>query len=361
MHIADVHLDSKMNSYLTAEKSKERKAEILSAFVRLIEKAKEESVSAVIIAGDLFDVSRVSAGTLKTVLGAFSSCPDIEFYYLKGNHDNKDAFGSMEEMPENLHLFSEEWVSYNLSERIVITGIELAGRNSDEVESELLLDTDKLNIVTMHGTVAAASVKGGSEIINIKNLKNKGIDYLALGHIHSFSNEKLDARGVYVYPGCPFGRGFDECGEKGYMILDINETSGIVKTEYKIFPARRCYAPEIDISGCENNMDILDRIREELGKEPFDKSNLIEAVLTGSINALNDIDTVFLEKSLEDKFYFIRIKNMTKPYVDANAFKLDASLRGEFVRTVMADEALSMEDKAGIVSLGLSALLGEKV
>ena len=39
-----------------------------------------------------------------------------------------------------------------------------------------------------------------SELINIKSLKNKNIDYLALGHYHKFEIEKLDNRGVYCYP-----------------------------------------------------------------------------------------------------------------------------------------------------------------
>ena len=52
-------------------------------------------------------------------------------------------------------------------------------------------------------------------------LKNKNIDYLALGHIHGYKEAPLDGRGKYCYPGCLEGRGFDECGKKGFVLLNI--------------------------------------------------------------------------------------------------------------------------------------------
>ena len=51
--------------------------------------------------------------------------------------------------------------------------------------------------------------------IEVYELKNKNIDYLALGHVHKYKMEKLDNRGIYCYSGCLEGRGFDECGDKG--------------------------------------------------------------------------------------------------------------------------------------------------
>ena len=53
--------------------------------------------------------------------------------------------------------------------------------------------------------------------------KDLNIDYLALGHIHSYKCHKLDKRGVYCYSGCLEGRGFDECGDKGFVLLETEE------------------------------------------------------------------------------------------------------------------------------------------
>ena len=76
----------------------------------------------------------------------------------------------------------------------------------------------RVNIVVLHGQIASVS---GVDQVNLKRIQGENIDYLALGHIHSHSAEKLDSAGYYCYPGCLEGRGFDECGEKGFILLDI--------------------------------------------------------------------------------------------------------------------------------------------
>ena len=53
IHCADLHLDSNMTSNLSREQAKQRKAELLATFERMIVYAKDNSVKAVIIAGDL--------------------------------------------------------------------------------------------------------------------------------------------------------------------------------------------------------------------------------------------------------------------------------------------------------------------
>ncbi len=47
------------------------------------------------------------------------------------------------------------------------------------------------------------------------------MDYVALGHIHAYSGARTAGRVPYAWPGCPEGRGYDECGEKGVIIADV--------------------------------------------------------------------------------------------------------------------------------------------
>lgn len=87
IHCADLHLDSSMTTHLTKEKAKERKAELLASFNRMMEYADRENVSAVLIAGDLFDRKNISATARNAVYHAISTRSEMTFYYLKGNHD----------------------------------------------------------------------------------------------------------------------------------------------------------------------------------------------------------------------------------------------------------------------------------
>ena len=50
IHCADLHLDSKMESNLSAEKARERREELLQTFERMVEAAEAGRVRAILIA-----------------------------------------------------------------------------------------------------------------------------------------------------------------------------------------------------------------------------------------------------------------------------------------------------------------------
>ena len=86
IHCADLHLDSKMSKL--EHRSRERKAELLQTFEDMIAFGAAHGVDAVLIAGDLFDTKNVSRTASNAVLSYIRSNPQMQFYYLKGNHDN---------------------------------------------------------------------------------------------------------------------------------------------------------------------------------------------------------------------------------------------------------------------------------
>ena len=85
IHCADIHLDSKMNTNLSKEMARERKAELLTTFCKMVDYAVENGVEAILIAGDLFDTKKVSATAGNIVSDVIRKHPHISFFYLKGN------------------------------------------------------------------------------------------------------------------------------------------------------------------------------------------------------------------------------------------------------------------------------------
>ena len=214
VHCADLHLDSRMNTYLTKEQAKERKQELLKTFLRMVSFAAEDGAKAIIIAGDLFDTRSVSVTTRNTVRDAIVGHPEIDFLYLRGNHDADSFLNKLEEIPANLKLFGDTWTTYSYGS-VAVTGIEMPGEVPPSIYHSLTLDYDVYNIVVMHGQVVSQKPGSNGELVYLGGLRNKNIDYLALGHLHEYQIQRLDARGIYCYSGCPEGRGFDECGDKG--------------------------------------------------------------------------------------------------------------------------------------------------
>ena len=363
IHCADLHLDSRMTSNLTKEKARERQAELLNTFHEMMLYAVRKQVDAVIIAGDLYDRKNISAAARNTIRDAIDNHPDIDFYYLKGNHDAESFLSNLEEIPGNLKMFGDRWTTYTANEKaggnIRITGVELSRENASLIYNELSLDMEKFNIVVLHGQEAEHTARDGAEVVSLRKLRNKGIDYLALGHIHTYKSEQLDSRGRYCYPGCLEGRGFDECGEHGFVLLEIDEERRTMRQEFVPMACRNLYTLEVDISGCMTTTDISGRIRQALDGAGYSSRSLLKLIMKGSVDVECEKNIELLVKRFEHEYYFLKIYDESELNVDYRTFAMDESLKGEFVRTVWASQELDDEEKAEIIRYGIQALTGE--
>ncbi|MDD6290424.1 MAG: metallophosphoesterase [Lachnospiraceae bacterium] len=359
IHCADLHLDSKMTANLTREQARERRKEIIRTFTRMVEYAETQDVRAILIAGDLFDTRSVSAMARNTVKDMICTHPQIDFLYLRGNHDSDNFLSKMEEIPENLLLFGDQWTAYRYGS-IVISGLELSAKNSATVYNSLVLNHDDFNIVTLHGQLENYAGKEQVERIGLSDLRNHNIDYLALGHVHTFVMDKLDNRGIYCYPGCLEGRGFDECGPKGFVLLDINEQEHRVQTTFVPIAARTFYTIEVDVSGVMTTREAAVRMEQAIAKTSYSSGSLVKFVLTGEVEVDAEINCDYLRDLFTDYFYFEKVYDRTHLRVDYREYENDASLKGEFIRMVLGSE-LSEEQKAEVIRCGILALSGEEI
>lgn len=360
IHCADIHLDSKLSANLDANKRKIRRQELLKSFENMIGYAVNNDIKVILIAGDLFDTDSVTKTVSNAVYSAVESNPDIEFYYLKGNHDNNSFLASLDCIPDNLHMFGETLTTYMLADRIALSGIELSGDNAFEIYDAMTLDTRNFNILTLHGQIYETASKDKAENINLSLLKNKSIDYLALGHVHRYVKEELDARGSYCYPGCLEGRGFDECGKHGFIVLEIDEDTHECKSNFVEWGRRLIHEVYVDVSDCMDSVSALTKTKLELDNNEVDENDMVKVILSGSIDAEAEINASYIYNAIYEDYFFIKINDETKVKVDYARYSLDVSLKGEFIRSVMADDSLTEEVKGEIIRTGLLALAGEE-
>lgn len=346
IHCADVHLDSPLGTHLDSRRAAARNAELTGSFLDLLHRAAETNVDAVIIAGDLFD-GRAERRTMDLVLDAIASTPRVQYFCLRGNHDRENA---PEEVPGNLHLFSHRWQYFDLGE-VVIAGVELTGENQDQIYDSLALSEDRCNLVVLHGQVGS-----GAGCIQLSRLREKHIDYLALGHVHSFATGRLDSRGIWCYSGCLEGRGFDECGEKGFVLLNVG--GGKVETEFVPFAARTLYDVPVDITGLTTVTQIQGAMDQAAAGISGDA--LVKFTLTGAYTLETQKDLRFLRKGMEHRFWFVKVKDESRFKIEKETYEHDVSLKGEFIRLVMASDK-SEAEKAQIICCGIQALSGEEV
>ena len=356
IHCADLHLDSKMETNFSREQARERRYEILGTFEKMIGYAVENDIEIILIAGDMFDTPQNQQKTIKDrVIDAIRSAGSIDFLYLQGNHDNDGFFKSMEDRPKNLKLFSKEWTGYRYGD-IVVSGIEFSQEGNKDIYSGLSLDENDFNIVTLHGQVSEYGSSKDASLINLKALENKYIDYLALGHIHSYVEDKLDYRGVYCYPGCLEGRGFDEFGRKGFVVLHIE--SGNLSTEFIPIARRTFHEIKVDVSDCKEASAINSLVKEKVSG--ISSGDIVRLIFQGEVLEDTEVDTYYIEEKLKDQYYFSQVLDETEVKIDYLKYKNDISLKGEFIRKVK-DLDISEKEKGKVIKMGIDAIVGKEV
>lgn len=350
IHTADLHLGSSFEK-LPRHQRDHRNRQLVDTFVRLCDYAMDHDVHVVLLAGDVFDTSERQFARLrdrKAFYDVVAARPDLQFFYLRGNHDR---LPDEEGMPDNLHTFSADEWTYYTEDDITISGIEQG--TTDVPYEQLALDADRYNIVLLHGQ--AATDQRGVHDIPLPRLARKNIDYLALGHIHSYQQGTLDTRGQWAYPGCLMGRGYDEAGEKGFLLVDTDERT----TSFVPFARHQVYVLEVDVSGTTGAIEAIDRVNAAVRRIPECEKHMLKVVLTGDI-AFDAQDEQLTERVASHilGFFHHRVEDRTTRHYSFDEFRGQTSLAGEFVGLVLENDDIPDEEmKNRIMDLGLKVLL----
>lgn len=349
IHTSDIHLCSPLTTRLSPIAARARKRELMLTFRRIIDDALRTCAEAIIIAGDLFDNERVSAREIDEIIGIIERCHTLTFFYLRGNHEKDVIRTCGVKIPENLKIFGEEWTYFNLGE------VTVAGRTQlcDDAFSSLSLNENKINVVVLHGELAERTK--APDKIGVKDIEHAPIDYLALGHYHSYSAVNVGSRAVAVYCGTPEGRGFDEAGEKGYVVIDTD--GKFITHRFKSSSSRLLRIIDVDVSGAERQIELEDRVARALGEASAD--DLVRVELVGEHAPGFVRDTVSLEKRFSPSYFYLEVKDKSRLKISPDDYKNDKSLKGEFIRLVMSKDELTDEEKDAVIECGIRALAGE--
>ncbi len=352
IHTADLHLGSPLTTHLTGDKNAKRKNELLQTFLNLIAYANQNQVTAIIIAGDFFDANKLTQKTKHIVFDAIASAPNIGFYYLVGNHDESVLLESGD-LPQNLVVFDSKVKTYDLG-GVTISGVVLTQNNFKTYQNNLHLQEHLVNIMVLHGEVNAS--KTNYESIDLKQLEDKNITYLALGHYHSYQEGKLGRTGNYAYSGCLEGRGFDETGQKGFVLLTVEQ--GKLSNQFVPFGTRVLHKAEVDVTGLFGHTEQWQAV--SAATKHIKNTDLVEVTITGKTTLDQRVDVAMLSSQLNQEFFFAKVKKETKLQVLPQELLGDQSLKGEFVRMVW-NSALGEEEKNRVLTMGMEALNGAEV
>ena len=336
IHLADLHIGSKFER-MPEDIKNNLNAKLRNAFLSVIYFAKKNNIFTILMSGDIFDRNSVLINDKKFFYDSIRVNPNIDFYYIRGNHDLASKYN---DEPINLHTF--DGVKSYIKDDVRISGYELSDDNS-VLYNYMSFTTDKFNIMMLHGDIFNSSDRN---YIDLKKLDNKNINYFALGHIHK-RRGGIIGLAKYEYPGCLLGRGFDEDGDKGFLVLDtLDNTTSFYKLSDIVFERY-----EVSVTG-KNEALVKDEILNLLGDK---NSNITEIKLIGKADF--EIDTKDFENFFNGFRYYLDFKNNSKLKLNYNFNENENSLRNMFINKVLENKNLDDETKENVITYGLSKLM----
>ena len=347
IHAADFHLDSPFAG-LSGEKSALRRRELREIPARLAQLVREQGADLLLLPGDLFDGERVCPETVEALQSALGGL-SIPVFIAPGNHDyfhSRSPYAAP--WPENVHIFTDAALCGVEVESLncVVHGCAFTDphRTDDPLSGFAAPEDGRIHLLCVHGEVAQT---GAYAPISPASLAACGAEYAALGHIHARSPIQRTGKTCWAYPGCPEGRGFDECGEKGAYLVSVD--NGRVTGEFLPVGQRQYLIRPLELTG------------DPAGALPGEVSpHLVRILLRGE--QARPLDLVRLERLWKERFFHLELRDETTLPRDLWARAGEDTLTGLFLRRMK--ERLDRADEADIpklllaVRFGLTALEG---
>lgn len=231
IHAADIHLDSPLNglsAYPDAPAEQLRSA-TRDAFAALVERAIEEAVDFMVIAGDLYDGSWRDYNTgifFCKEMGRLKRA-GIPVYVLFGNHDAESEMTKKLELPDNVHTFGA-----SKPQTFKIDGLAVALHGQSFKQRDIVANlvtgypspvAGYFNIGVLHTALEGYATHATYAPCTIDELHAKGYQYWALGHVHEF--EQWSGAATIVFPGNLQGRNVRERGRRGAVLASVNQVA----------------------------------------------------------------------------------------------------------------------------------------
>ena len=285
LHTADIHLGDLTGPIKDGKNA--RRMDTLNCMRAVVEKAGQEHPNVTVIAGDLFNRSRVWADTaledvhdaIDLFLRPLCSCSDhVALLFGTENHDNPKSFTLLQqtigqELP-NLHIYTTPQVETLETTDGPVQIVSLPGfdkgrlrtfcpgadketenRNATALINDVLLglsqqiDRNIPSVLMAHYTVAGCEADNGStflagrDVVILPDTLNMcDFNLTCLGHIHK--PQKLNTKCPAFYCGSINQLTFnDETDKHGFYIHNIEkntvETKPVVESEFIQTPERR--------------------------------------------------------------------------------------------------------------------------
>ncbi len=295
VHAADLHLDSPFKglSSVSPEVAGLLRGAVYRSFDALINLCMDSGASFLLLAGDIFDWQDRSLRAQLKFRDGLARLADkgIATYLVHGNHDPVLRQRSPFAWPRSVHIFPSDRVETlwydagaGFARPVAISGISHSGVGEKRNLVRLFhpLEEKCFHIGLVHANVGTDTGHEPYAPCTTEDLKAPGVDYWALGHVHT---RRICSRDPFAaYPGNIQGLSIRETGPRGCYLVKV-DPDGEIRADFVELDQVRWSAGSVDI-GNARDIDALEKLITEealkLRKEASGKPLICRIRLVGS-------------------------------------------------------------------------------
>ena len=273
VHAADLHLDSPFTGIRATAPENVAKAlysATFDSYQNIIDLCISEGVDALLVAGDIYDGADRSLRAQRSFIDGLRSLDSagIRSFVCHGNHDPLDGWEARLEYPTGCHRFGTDFQAVPVfgdePDRVLVYGISYPTRDVYENLVSRLgqVDDRAFSIGLLHANVGGNTDHAPYAPCSLDDLARSGIDYWALGHVHTRQILR-EQTPMVVYPGNSQGRHPNEAGARGVYLVEV-DADGNVSLDFRPTDTVRWEQARVDISALETEQDLLNKIDDAM-------------------------------------------------------------------------------------------------
>ena len=269
VHAADLHLGSPLSGLAARDDDLARHlADAIRDAVReLVDVTLEREADFLVISGDVYDGDWKdhSVGLFFNREMARLDRAGIPVFVIKGNHDAHSVVTRSITLPANVTVFGVRSAETHVIEHlgVALHGQSFADRQVPEnlARSYPAPEAGLFNIGLLHTSLTGRPPHADYAPCTLEDLRMRGYDYWALGHVHAY--EVVSEDPFVVFPGNIQGRNIRETGEKGAVLVSVSD-GRVTRLERLVVDRARFERLDLDVAGCEDQNELLRVIESAL-------------------------------------------------------------------------------------------------